>query len=247
MYGMGGGGGTTAGSQGGGSAQGGSVDQARAMDISNIMAMAQIAKLDADTKDVKSQTKKRDEVETELDKQRIKNLIVEAESTEEKTRLIKVQRKLEGVELMYRADQILATIGKITQEEANLKQQYNLTEEQWSGLVNESIGTGLSALNNAELIKARTKLTTTEEQAVWENLDIAYNKLALEGLAVEGQLTSADAQKIRAKVEESLRPAELSQRKWEMWVDMGTKLLTSIISAGGNVIGAGVTRTSRKF
>ena len=138
---------------------------------------------------------------------------------------------LEGVELMHRSDQILATIGKITQEEANLRQQYNLTEEQWEGLVNESIGTGLSALNNAELIEARTKLTTTEEQAVWEKLDIAYNKLALEGLAVEGQLTSADAQKLKSVVEEELRPLELKQKKWEMWVRLASDLITSIIGA----------------
>ena len=47
MYGMGGGGGTTAGSQGGGSAASGSVDQARAMDMSNIMAAAQLALVEA--------------------------------------------------------------------------------------------------------------------------------------------------------------------------------------------------------
>ena len=166
MYGQAGQGGST-GSQGGGSAAGGQAAPERMMDLSSMMAMAQIGKLKAETDDTRSQQKKRDEVDYELDRQRIKNLIVEAESTEEKTRLIKVQRKLEGVELMHRSDQILATIGKITQEEANLRQQYKLTEEQWTGLVNESIGTGLSALNNAELIKARTKLTATEEQAVW--------------------------------------------------------------------------------
>jgi len=82
MYGMSGGGGTTAGSQGGGSASKGSSQQGRQMDMSNLLVGAQAEKLKEETKDIVSARTKRDgpdtnAVNTGIDKvnQEIANLI----------------------------------------------------------------------------------------------------------------------------------------------------------------------------
>ena len=70
-------------------------------------------------------------------------------------------------------------------------------------------------------------------------MDVVYNELALKGLDTEARLTSADANMIRSRVEEALRPLELGQRKWEMWVNNITKIITQTIGSVGNVVSAG--------
>ena len=73
-------------------------------------------------------------------------------------------------------------------------------------------------MNQSDLVKEQTRLTRAEEQKVWEMLDIEQSKLAISSLVADAQFMQADASTIKAKVEEMMRPLELEQRKWEMWV-----------------------------
>jgi hypothetical protein len=237
MYGQAGQGGTT-GSQGGGSAQGGSAAKESAMDMSNMMIAAQLALVEAQ----KDKTKEEGRLAGEK-----ADAVGGYEKTESEARTGNYKasagyKRLQGdyqkILNMYKPTEIIAELGKIGQETKNLNQQYDLTKEQWKGLVMEAAGKGLSAMNQAENIAANTKLTRTEEQLAWEKMDVVYNELALKGLDTEARLTSADAGMIRSKVEEELRPLELSQRKWEMWVNNITKIITATISGVAQGVGA---------
>ena len=99
MYGQAGQGGTT-GSQGGGSAQSGSVDQARAMDLSNALLEAQLRKLDSERDNIDEDTelkgatkKKISGVDTDAVKQSIAESVAREENLNAEEKL-KVQQKL---------------------------------------------------------------------------------------------------------------------------------------------------------
>ena len=203
MYGSAGQGGTT-GSQGGGNASMGQAQQMKAMDMQNLMMGAQMEALKAKANLDNAQANKIGGVDTDLAKQSIKNMIAEAKTEGERAELVKLQGIFQNITNMREDDRILKNIQYVGQQTRNLKQQYNLTEDQYEGLVNEAIGNGLKALNGADLIKAQTKLTNSEEQALWEKLDIMYDELMLKQFDTEAKIKSADASMIRAKVEETM-------------------------------------------
>ena len=231
MYGSAGQGGST-GSQ---SAQGVSQGQAgmmHSMDIANMsLIKAQRDKLKEETENIKK--------DTELKGSQIGESGARTEDYKASAGYKTLQGDYQKILNMYKSTEIIAELGKIGQETRNLRQQYDLTKEQWTGLVMEAGGKGLSAMNQAENIAANTKLTRTEEKLAWEKMDVVYNELALKGLDTEARLTSADANMIRSRVEEALRPLELGQRKWEMWVNNITKIITQTIGSVGNVVSAG--------
>jgi hypothetical protein len=235
MYGSAGQGGTT-GSQGGGSASMGQAQQMKAMDMSNLMMGAQMDALKAKANLDNAQATKISGVDTELGKQSIKKIIAEAKTEEEKAELVKLQGIFQKITNMREDDRIFKNIEYIGQQTRNLKQQYKLTEDQYEGLVNEAIGNGLKALNGADLIKAQTKLTNSEEQALWEKLDIMYDELMVKQFDTEAKIKSADANMIRAKVEETMEPLKLDFQKKKMWVDNATKLISNIIGIAGNLV-----------
>jgi hypothetical protein len=235
MYGSAGQGGTT-GSQGGGNASMGQAQQMKAMDMQNLMMGAQMEALKAKANLDNAQANKIGGVDTDLAKQSIKNMIAEAKTEGERAELVKLQGIFQNITNMREDDRILKNIQYVGQQTRNLKQQYNLTEDQYEGLVNEAIGNGLKALNGADLIKAQTKLTNSEEQALWEKLDIMYDELMLKQFDTEAKIKSADASMIRAKVEETMEPLKLDFQKKKMWVDNGTKLISNLIGIAGNLV-----------
>ena len=181
MYGMSGGGGTTTGSQTGGSAAGGQAQPESAMDISNMALIgAQIAKLTAETKNLESQT----------------------EDYKQSARYKELQGDYQTILNLYKPKEIEAELKKIGQETTNLKQEYDLTEEQWGSLIMEAAGKGLTAMNQSELVSEQIKLTQAEEQKIWEMLDIEQNKLAIASIAAEAEHRKADASMIGAMASE---------------------------------------------
>jgi hypothetical protein len=204
--------------------------------MQNLMMGAQMEALKAKANLDNAQANKIGGVDTDLAKQSIKNMIAEAKTEGERAELVKLQGIFQNITNMREDDRILKNIQYVGQQTRNLKQQYNLTEDQYEGLVNEAIGNGLKALNGADLIKAQTKLTNSEEQALWEKLDIMYDELMLKQFDTEAKIKSADASMIRAKVEETMEPLKLDFQKKKMWVDNGTKLISNLIGIAGNLV-----------
>jgi hypothetical protein len=213
MYKGAGPGGTT-GSQGGGSAAGGNAAQVRMMDMSNMLMGAEIK--------LKNSQANLNEKKTEETGQNIRNL----RESEKYTRL---QADYLRIENANKQDVIDAELKRIGQQTANLKQEFDLKGEQWDDLVKEQTGRALEAMNNSRLIDAKVKLTDTERQAVNEKLDIAYSQLELDSARVGMEMERVSYDKIRTLVEQEYKGLELDQKKWENWVDNGTRLLVEFI------------------
>lgn len=222
MYGSAGQGGTT-GSQGGGSATGGNAAQVRMMDMQNMLIGAELRLKNSQAKENEAKANKIAGVDTEEAKQRIENL------KESKT-YVGLQSEYQKIENANRQDVIDTDLRKIGQDTANLKQQFDLTDEQFEDLVKEQMGKAMESVNNSKLIKEKVRLTKAQEQEVWEKLDIAYNQLDLQGLMTQASLSQADASMIRAKVEEVMRPMELKFEEKKVMVNSMTNIITSIIS-----------------
>ncbi len=228
MYGMSGGGGTTTGSQGGGSASGGSAPQERTMDLSSALMMAEIAKKNAETENIETNTEKTGGVDTKEAEQRIANM-------KESKDYIKLQSDYQKILNANKQDEIDAFLKNIGQETENLKQEFDLKEEQWDDLILQEKGKAIESINNGKLIDAKTKLTTTETQAVNERLDIAYSQLELESARVGMNMDAVSYDKIRTMVSKEFTELNYEQRKKEMWIDMGTKVLMEIIRGAFNI------------
>tara|TARA_E500000331_G_scaffold127130_1_gene124714 strand:+ start:3698 stop:4687 length:990 start_codon:yes stop_codon:yes gene_type:complete len=223
MYGGGPGASGTTGSQGGGSAVGGNAQAFKTMDLSNMLIASEIAKKNAETKNIETDTKKTGGVDTEEAEQRIANM-------KESKDYIRLQSDYQKILNANKQDEIDAFLKNIGQETSNLKQQFDLTDEQWGDLLKEQMGKALTAVENSNLLKSKVELTDAQEQEIWEKLEIAYNKLELEGLSVDASLKQADASMIKATVEEAMRPMELEVDKKKIMVNSMTNIITSIIS-----------------
>ncbi len=246
MYGMGGGGGTTAGSQGGGNASsGGNAVQMHPMDMANLALLkAQTDNINTDTELKEANTEKIGGVDTKEAEQRIANM-------KESKDYIKMQKEYQEIVNANKQDEIDAFLKNIGQKTENLKQQFDLTDEQWGDLLKMQMGKALTAVENSNLLKSKVKLTDAQEQEVWEKLDIAYNRLELEGLSIDAVLKKADADMIRAKVIEAMEPMKLEVEKKRIMIDSMTRIVTTIIggvsSAASSYIGASTERTTHSY
>jgi hypothetical protein len=238
MYGSAGQGGST-GSQTGGSAGGGSAAPFKVMDLQNMLVGADLKikgsqneKLQTEIDDLKSQISERDGVKKDFWKASTENKALDSE-----------YKRLQN---MYYPKEIETTIREIGQRTANLKQQFNLTEEQWEGKVNQAIGDGLSALNRANNITADTRLKYEQIQEIEEKLSIAYNQLELDSAKVGIAMEAVSYEKIKTMVYKEYEGLKLDQRKREMWADNGTRLLTEFIRGAFGIATAGVERVTKK-
>jgi superfamily I DNA and/or RNA helicase len=164
MYGMSGGGGTTAGSQGGGSASGGSAPGERSMDLSASLMGAEIAKKIEEAKDLASQRKKRDDSETRLDEARIGDLTQGIQNKKAEEELTKVNTKIGNVELRVKDARSSAEIESAFVELGKLKR-----EAKGIGLDNDLKGGTLE--NN---------IKTSELQVVGMALDNQFKEVNIE-------------------------------------------------------------------
>jgi hypothetical protein len=214
------------------------------MDLSASLMGAEIAKKMEEAKDIKSQREKRDDVDTREAEQRIANM-------KESKDYIRLQSDYQKILNANKQEEIDAFLKNIGQETGNLKQQFDLTDEQWGDLLKEQMGKALTAVENSNLLKSKVKLTDAQEQEVWEKLDIAYNRLELEGLSVDAVLKKADADMIRAKVIEAMEPMKLDVEKKRIMIDSMTRIVTTIIggvsSAASSYIGGATERTTHSY
>jgi hypothetical protein len=168
MYGMSGGGGTTAGSQGGGSAQGGSVDQARAMDMSNILAgkqaemmAAQIAKTKAETREIEGETK--------FGAAKVLDLLAGIDKTKADTRLVKanetgqkILNEINEASSDAQIRQYTAQLGYTLQQAENVRlENYILNESKEANIrkaKEEAVGQAI------ENMLKRANISKTEEE-----------------------------------------------------------------------------------
>lgn len=124
MYGMSGGGGTTAGSQGGGSAQGGQahapMDIGGAVQVAKLLAETKLLEAQADNvkEDTNKKTVEQDSIRTGIDK-----LIAETNNENEKTALTRLQQALIQTDKQKREQEIqnLKSDQRLTDATRNLK------------------------------------------------------------------------------------------------------------------------------
>jgi hypothetical protein len=215
------------------------------MDMANLALLkAQTDNINTDTELKEANTEKTKGVDTKEAEQRIANM-------KESKDYIKMQKEYQEIVNANKQDEIDAFLKNIGQKTENLKQQFDLTDEQWGDLLKMQMGKALTAVENSNLLKSKVKLTDAQEQEIWEKLDIAYNKLELEGLSVDAVLKKADADMIRAKVIEAMEPMKLEVEKKRIMIDSMTRIVTTIIggvsSAASSYIGGSTERTTHSY
>lgn len=177
MYAKGGVGGTT-GSQGGGSASMGQAQEARGMDINNLLAYSQaqanIKSTQADAYLKNTQADKLAGVDTTKTQTEIEKLRAETTNEKLKSGLIQVEIALTE-----------ANTDKVVQEFKNLQQQNLLIGEQFDSLVKEAKQKAIGAELENTLTKAKIKLTDTERQSIITGITQKWTELGLEGRRVD--------------------------------------------------------------
>lgn len=176
MYGMSGGGGTTAGSQGGGSAASGQVGQERVMDLSNMMAMAQIGKIKAETKEILG--------ETDLGEAKVLDLLAGIDKTKADTRLVKANEK--GQKILNEINeassdaqirQYTAQLGYTLQQAENVRlENYILNESKEANIKKykeEAVGQSIENM----LKRANISKTKEETRAIGVKLSQEWVRL----------------------------------------------------------------------
>ena len=183
MYGMSGGGGTTAGSQGGGSAGGGSYKHAPYMDMSALMMGAQIQNLQANTKKTDAEAGNIKE-QTTNEAGGVRNqLAANVDNLEAKTTLMQTQERLADA-LKNKTDK---EILKIDEDIKQIKQQIislttqnkidQATAEDKIKIVNEQVTE--AGLNNM-LKQAQVNLTNKEVTALVRRVQMESEKLGVQ-------------------------------------------------------------------
>lgn len=225
LYGKGGAGGATTGSQSGGSASMGSAPQSPKMDISSIMQMKLMEKqaelLEAERKKVEAETPNTAGVQ-QAD---IEAKKAGANKSKADADYVGVQTKIAEIQLAKTSEQITAGIENVKADTKKKIAEGTLTEQNMPNIIKE---TQLKAvgqeLENA-LTQSKTRLTDMERQAIITGLVQKWTELSQKERAL-GQTDSAIAQ----------RDKEIEIEKFKS--EMAQKYPSVMNVAGGFIQGA---------
>ena len=202
LYGQGGAGGATTGTQSGGTAAGGTAPMAKGMDIASIlqtgMMQAQIDNLNAQTKKTETETVKIGGTDTEESQARIDKFIAETMTEgmkgyyyETQAALNKANTKLTQSKTTL-TDQELNNLrsqnDKLIQEIRGLKVGADISEETKEAVIKGTIEKQFQVELENELLKAKTELTTEQKDKIWHDIWSNWTKTGLQGIDTIGNL-----------------------------------------------------------
>jgi len=211
MYGSAGAPGTT-GSQTGGSAQGGAAAKESAMDMSNLMIGKQIEEADS---------------RIGLNKDLGYKAVEEGKAVggykreESYGQQDKWKTEIEGIN---------AEIGRKMQETMNLKQQHDLTNEQWEGLIMQEVQKGWQEYEKVGNIKADTSLKKRQQKEIGEKLGLMTTDLMIKNEANRIKNTQVEVDKLKAEITKYIGELQVDQKTKQMWMDNGVRLIGVIAS-----------------
>lgn len=208
MYGQAGSGGTTGG-QGGGSATGGSApNQYQPMDMSNMLMMAQARKLNAESDNI--------EKGTELIGENIKEVIANTNNKKLEYNLKQIEQWEAELEYEYNKETFTKRIDQIGETLRELRQKNDLTRDMYDNLVIEQFGKAMTAVNNGELAKAKTKLTEKELGVFEKVFEMKVKELEI----AEGKLTIENrnswTKELEIQIKKELGEKDLNVKKWNI-------------------------------
>ena len=205
LYGKGGAGGVT-GSQGGGSAAGGQAPQPQQMpnmDIGNslrtateiILAKAQARKTNAEANVIEEYGGKEAEAG-------IAKIIAETQNEQTKNRLMEIQADIADIEKANKQYLITAEIDNILQNTKNLKTNNELTEAQFSSIVEETRQKAIGQALENELTRAKIKLTDTERQQIITTITQKWTELGISKQRADQEADNIAINKLEAEVKQ---------------------------------------------
>tara|TARA_B110001452_G_scaffold243599_1_gene227140 strand:+ start:3202 stop:4191 length:990 start_codon:yes stop_codon:yes gene_type:complete len=229
LYGKQGAGGTTTGSQGGGSASGGSYKHAPMMDIASMMKIAsEVGLLDAQKEKVEAETTKTSGVDTEVGWATYDNIMQDTQNkklegmlTQQKT----INMQLQNVTEIDRAEALIrqsnATASKIAQDtsiEAETREQ----------VVKATMLANLEAEARILERKTNVKLSKAQMQNMIDNVLVARQNADANDDKNANEIT-------RQALMKELKQMDIDQRWWEMWVKAGSTAIGDLLGLIPNV------------
>lgn len=172
MYGMSGGGGTTAGSQGGGSASGGNAPSQ--MDIGSVvnagMATAQMDLMKAQAKKAEAEAQKIGGIDTEIGKGTLGKLIAETTNEEVKIELNEIEKTIQEIESANKLQYIEYDFKKAEQEIRGLKVGAEISEGMKESLIEEARGKAIGQMLTNKLTEKNTELSVEKIKEIKESI-----------------------------------------------------------------------------
>ena len=233
MYGMKGGGGTTTGSQTGGSQAMGQAPKSKTMGIEGLMAAAQLDRMKAETENIKTDTglksgdlDKKD-AETKNLGQLYETLKAETDSAQEKAKIDKLQRLTEQLNYETAKESFNDNLEIIGETARKLKNENNRFEDNYENWLNQEFAKTLEIKANTLSKETGTKLTEKDI----ENYEAAFNNI-LKNTEIMQQ--NAWTKELSVAVNEELGKLNISQKNKEMWHKSITKMIGDIMGLGGD-------------
>ena len=125
---------------------------------------------------------------------------------------------------------ILQNVDESLQRTRNLKQQKDLTDEQWSGLIEQEIQKGWVEMNRAENIKADTSLKKRQQREIGERLDLMTTDLLIKNEANRIKNTQVEVDRLKAEITKYIGELQVDQKTKQMWMDNAVRLIGVIAS-----------------
>ena len=226
MYGLGGGGGTTTGSQGGGSATGGNAGGFNAMDISALKLGADLKLTEAMAKKTEAEANKISGVDTDVAKASISKMIQETTNLEAKNDLIKLEQIGLGFDNDLKKGTLNTNIKKASEELEALKLNNEFTRANWGNALALTANKALDAKMGAELKEGRN-----EREA--NLLEYTIKKICND---MEVDIQNANANTIRNVITDEIGKLNIKQNNKNAWIAAVSNVLTSLIGAGAKAI-----------
>lgn len=217
MYGQAGAGGQT-GSGSGGSAASGGAPAVQPMDMQNMLIGAQIAKLNAETKNIDKDTNVKDYT--------IGNIIASTDDLKAKAKLSNAQRNIYRLEYEFGKDSYNNRLKQIGADLGNAAIDLDLKKEQFDYLVETTMYDAIKTANESEKIETENKLTQKELNAFEKVLALKIKEVNIQEFNADTNKMNAWTNELKVAIDKELGNEKLSNERWSI----GASILNNIIS-----------------
>lgn len=226
MYGGGPGSGGTTGGQSGGSAQMGGTPGVQTMDMDNLLLGEQLNNLIADIKQKNSQA----ELNKDLGEKAIseKNAIDGYQKSESEARAEESRRRAEKIEA--EKSNVDQNTKLQLQETLNAKQQYNLTRDQYAGLVMQEVQKGFQELNKVDNIEADTQLKKHQAWKLREDVRLMTHDLIIKNETNRIKNQANEVERLKAEITKYVNELSVDQKTKQMYIDNAVRVFGIVMS-----------------
>jgi len=232
MYGMSGGGGTTAGSQGGGQAQSGAVTNAPYMGMEALLLDKQLEVMDSQANKNNADAEKTKGVDTNKVNTEIENIKADTQNVRTRTALMGLEAKEKAITIVKDIITFEAEVEKTREDWRAIRLDNDIKDESKDALIRSAILDNAEKISEIELNEKKSwnlgESMYQLERDITSKISERARKLEISEDKVTIDMFKAEIDRWKATINNDMDKLNLEERKKERIWNAGTKVIGSI-------------------